>query len=265
MKFREIFRFEFLYQARRVSTWLYFAVLFTVAYQLKRTAGGGDVLVPSPYEIAQDTVLTTLLWALMAPAVAGAAAARDLEMRTRPLNYTAPVSKAAYLGGRFLAAFVLNGLILAAVPLGILAAVSVSAREPGLVGSLHPASYLISYGVLALPTAFLFTAVQFSVAALKRQAIFSYLGTLLVFVIAGVPAALVLNVLQMTTLGQLLDPSCRLTVLIVIPEALTALEQSTLLIGQARLILANRLLWVCVALAILVFTHLRFRLDHRAE
>ena len=26
MKFREIFRFEFVYQARRVRTWLYFAV-----------------------------------------------------------------------------------------------------------------------------------------------------------------------------------------------------------------------------------------------
>ena len=36
MKFREIFCFEFLYQARRVHTWFYFAVLFVVAYLLKR-------------------------------------------------------------------------------------------------------------------------------------------------------------------------------------------------------------------------------------
>ena len=38
MKFREIFRFEFVYQARRVRTWLYFAVLFVVAYLLTRSA-----------------------------------------------------------------------------------------------------------------------------------------------------------------------------------------------------------------------------------
>jgi ABC-2 type transport system permease protein len=61
VKFREIFRFEFVYQARRVRTWLYFAVLFVVAYLLMRTAGGGDVLVNSPYAIAQETVLTGLL------------------------------------------------------------------------------------------------------------------------------------------------------------------------------------------------------------
>ena len=41
MKFREIFRFEFVYQARRVRTWLYFAVLFAVAYLLVRTDPGG--------------------------------------------------------------------------------------------------------------------------------------------------------------------------------------------------------------------------------
>ena len=58
----------------------------------------------------------------MAPAVAGSAAARDVQTRMHPLVYTTPISKADYLGGRFLAAFVLNALILLAVPLGILAA-----------------------------------------------------------------------------------------------------------------------------------------------
>jgi hypothetical protein len=41
VKFREIFRFEFVYQARSVRTWLYFVVLFAIAYLLMRTAGAG--------------------------------------------------------------------------------------------------------------------------------------------------------------------------------------------------------------------------------
>jgi hypothetical protein len=40
--------------------------------------------------------------------VGGAAAARDVQTRMHPLTYTAPVSKADYLEGRFLAAFVLK-------------------------------------------------------------------------------------------------------------------------------------------------------------
>ena len=139
----------------------------------------------------QDTVLTGLLWALMAPAVAGSAAARDVQTRMHPLIYTAPISKADYLGGRFLAAFVLNALILLAVPLGILAAVYLPGMEPEIVGPFRPAVYLSSYGVLALPTAFTFTAVQFSLAALKRRAIVSYLGTVLFFVTVGIPAGVV--------------------------------------------------------------------------
>ena len=155
-------------------------------------------------------------------------------------------------------------LILLAVPLGILAAVYLPGREPELVGPLRPAVYLSSYGVLALPTAFTFTAVQFSVAALKRRAILSYLGTVLFFVTVGVPAALALNVLQMPALGQLLDPTCRISVLVLMSDTLTPLEKNTVLIGLESSILANRLLWIGVALAILAFTYVRFRLGHRA-
>jgi ABC-type transport system involved in multi-copper enzyme maturation permease subunit len=266
VKFREIFRFEFVYQARRVRTWLYFAVLFVVAYLLMRTAGGGAVFVNSPYAIAQQTVLTGLLWVLMAPAVAGSAASRDVQTRMHPLIYAAPIRKADYLGGRFLAAFVLNALILLAVPLGILAALFLPGGvEPEFLAPFRPAVYLSSYGVLALPTAFTFTAVQFSLAALKRRAIVSYLGGVLFFVTVSIVSALLVNVLQMPTLGRLLDPNCRLTVLNLMGDTWTPLQMNTVLIGLESSILANRLLWIGLALAILAFTHVRFRFDHRAE
>jgi len=45
---------------------------------------------------------------------------------------------------------------------------------------------------------------------------------------------------------------------------LTPLEKKTVLIGLESSILANRLLWIGVALAVLVFTHVRFRLGDRA-
>ena len=264
MKFREIFRFEFVYQARRVRTWLYFAVFFAAAYQLKRTAGGGDVLATSPFEVAQDTILTSLLWVLIAPAVAGSAAARDAQTRMDSLIYAAPISKADYLGGRFLAAFLLNALILLAVQLGSLAALFSPGVDPEIVRPLRPAVYLSSYGVLALPTAFIFTAVQFSFAALKRRIILSYLGTVLFFVTGGAATGLITNVLQMRALGKLLDPTCRLNVLIIMADTLTPLEKNTVLIGLDSSILANRLLWIGIALAILAFTHVRFRMGHRA-
>jgi ABC-2 type transport system permease protein len=257
VNFREVFRFEFLYQARRVRTWLYFAVLFVVANRLR---DGG---VNSPFTIAQETLLAGLLWILTAPAVAGSAAARDAQTRMHPLVYTTPISKADYLGGRFLAAFVLNALILLAVPLGMLATLLSPGVKPEIVGPFPPAVYFSSYGVLALPTAFTFTAVQFSLAALKRRAVVSYLGTVLLCVTVGPAVGVVTNVLRMPTLGTLLDPTLRI-ILVIIPETLTPLELNAALIGMKSSILANRLLWIGVALAILAFTHRRFRFADRA-
>jgi len=265
VKFREIFRFEFVYQSRRIYTWLYFAVLFIVAFQFNRTAGDGGPNVLSPYGNAQETILTCLLWVLIAPAVAGSAAARDVQTRMHPLIYTAPISKTDYLGGRFLAAFLLNALILLAVPLGTLAALYLPGREHAFAGPLRPAILLSSYGVLALPTAFAFTAVQFSVAALKRRPAFSYLGTVLILVVFGTAAAVIVNVLQMPALGQLLDPTCRLNVLVIMEATMTPFEMKTVLIGLETSVLANRALWICISLAILAFTHARIRLDQRAR
>ena len=261
MKFREIFRFEFVYQVHRIRTWLYFAVLFIAGFQLQGTAGGGNAHVVSSYEIAQDTILTCLLWIVMAPAVAGSAAARDVQTRMHPLIYAAPIRKADYLGGRFLAAFLLNTLLLLAAPLGILTALFLTGADAGIVRP-RPAVFFSSYAVFAMPTAFIFTAVQFSVAALKRRPIVSYLGTVLFFVTVGACGALITNVLQMTALGKLLDPTCRMNVLVLMPEPLTPLAQSGLIALDSS-ILANRLLWLCVASAILLFTYVRFRPGYR--
>ena len=66
-----------------------------------------------------------------------------------PLLYTTPVGKAAYLRGRFLAAFVLYAVILLAVPLGLLLAAVVPGPEAELIGPFRPAAYLGAYLFLA--------------------------------------------------------------------------------------------------------------------
>src|SRR6185436_3775249 len=110
-----------------VRTWVCFAILFVVAYLLMNGSidnvrHGGPLLVNSPFLIASATVISNQLWLLLATAVAGTAAARDVQTRMHPLVYTTPITKVDYLGGRFLAALVLNALILLMVPAGIVLA-----------------------------------------------------------------------------------------------------------------------------------------------
>jgi ABC-2 type transport system permease protein len=257
VKFREIFCFEFAYQVGRVHTWAYFAILFVVANRLR---GGG---VNSLFTAAQETLLLGLLWVLMAPAVAGGAAARDVQTRMHPLVYTAPIHKADYLGGRFLAALSLNALILLAVPLGMLVDFLLPGGNPEIIGPFPPLAYFGAYGLLALPTAVIFTAVQFSLAALTGKAFVSYVGMVLFGVGVRLTAAVVTNVFDLPTLVPLLDPTARI-MLVRIPET-TLREMDSVLIGMEGSMLANRLLWIAVALVVLAFTYRRFRFEHRAK
>ncbi|HZG43190.1 MAG TPA: hypothetical protein VEY93_09520, partial [Longimicrobium sp.] len=96
MKFREILRFELAYQARRLSTWLYFGLLVVITFLFVRGSFLSDALyndfyLNSPFIIASATVFGGLFWFLVAAPVAGELAARDAATGMHPLTYTAPV------------------------------------------------------------------------------------------------------------------------------------------------------------------------------
>jgi ABC-type transport system involved in multi-copper enzyme maturation permease subunit len=267
MKLWAIFSFEFAYQVRRAWPWLIFATLVVFSFLFVRVNYVGDALyadffVNSPFLIAGATVFGCLIWLLVAASVAGEAAARDVATGIHPLTYTFPVSKAEYLGGRFLAAFVLNALILLAVQAGILLAVYSPGVGAELIGPFRPAAYLTAYGFIALPNAFVATAIQFSLAARSGRAMASYLGSLLLFFMAFFVASLLLF---KRGLGTLLDPIGIRFVVEDLAHLWTTIEQNTRLIGLEGTVLMNRLLWLGIALGSLAVTYLSFRFAHRTE
>ena len=107
MKFQRIFALEFSYQVRRVAIWLYFAVLLGIAFlvvigNFLSDARDGYFLLNAPIVIAAVMVICSVKWLVIGASVSGDAAARDAQTRMYSLTYTAPASKAVYLGARFL-------------------------------------------------------------------------------------------------------------------------------------------------------------------
>ena len=261
MKLLGIFRFELAYQLRRVPTWLYFALLFlivvfqTIQIFLPDAVDGGYFL-GAPLVVAQITVIDCLIWLLMAAYVAGDAGARDAETGLHPLIHAAPVSKAEYLGGRFLAAFVLNAGLLLAVPVGMLIGLYSGAVDAAIRGPFRPVAYLTVYLSIALPIVFVITAIQFAFAALSGRAIASYVGAVLLMVTLLV-ATMVLAPLLNPKVLQLLD----LFGFLVADggSGQTPAQVNTQLIGLEGSWLASRLLWIGIALSALAFTCVRFR------
>ena len=53
--------------------------------------------------------------------------------------------------------------------------------EPEILGPWRPAAFVLAWLLIALPNAFIATAVQFAFAALGRRAIVGYFGSVVLF------------------------------------------------------------------------------------
>ncbi|HST57784.1 MAG TPA: hypothetical protein VLK84_03780, partial [Longimicrobium sp.] len=129
----------------------------------------------------------------------------------------------------------------------------------------RPAAYLTAYGFIALPFAFVATAIQFACATLSRRPMASHLASVLLLVISTFVLVAVAQILGRPELTTLLDLVGIGAVLFHLGDTWTAAEQNTRLVGLEPALLANRLIWMIVAAGVLAFTYLRFRLAHPAE
>lgn len=268
MKFREVFRFELAYQLRRPWTWMFFAVLLVLSFMLTRDGTLAEALyeeffVNSPFAVAKTTVVGGLIWLLVAAVVAGEAAARDVGTGMHPLVWTTPISRTEYLGGRFVAALVLNALLMLAVQAGIVIGVYLPGIDAEVMGPFRPAAHLTAYAYLALPTVFVATSIQFAFALRSGRAMSGYLGSMLLLFMGFFVASLLLFSLR--SLGMLLDPIGIRFVVDDMSHLWTTTEKSVRLIELEGLILGNRLLWLGVGVVTLAMTWLSFRFEHRTE
>ena len=267
MKLWGIFRFEFAYQVRRPWTWLFLVVLLVVAFLMSRDAAIAELTYEdyfrnSPFSIAIATVIGGVLWLVLAAVVAGEAAARDVATGMHPLVWTSSVSRTEYLGGRFLAALALNAVLLLAVQAGILLGSYSPGVNPEVLGPFRPEAYLTAYAYLALPNAFVATALQFTLASRAGRPMASYLGSMFLVFMGFFVASLLLF---RRGLGTLLDPIGIRFVVEDVAHLWTTVEKSHRLLSLDATVGANRLVWMLVGLATVAFTWTTFRFAHRAE
>ncbi|HEY0672809.1 MAG TPA: hypothetical protein VGD27_11105 [Longimicrobiales bacterium] len=267
MKLWEIFRFELSYQMRRPWPWLIFAIVLVISFLMTRDAAVADAVydaffVNSPFSIAITTVVGGLAWLLLGAIIAGEAGARDVATGMYPLVYTAPIRKIDYLGGRFLAALLLNALILLAVQAGALLAVFSPGVNAELIGPFRPAAYFTAYAYIALPNACFGTAIQFMLAVKSGRAMTSYVGSLALVFMGFFVASLLL---YQRGLGTLLDPIGIRYVVEDIAHLWTSTEKNSRLLSFDGIVLRNRLVWLAVGLLAVAATYLSFRFAHRTE
>jgi ABC-type transport system involved in multi-copper enzyme maturation permease subunit len=264
MRFREVFRFEIAYQARRLITWVYLVGLFAFGFLIMWSVSPEEgMFLNAPSLIAFFAVMGGVIWQFLGASVAGEAAARDLETRMDPLVYTAPVTKRDYFGGRFLAAFTLNAAILLALHAGILLSLLLPRSDPEAIGPWRPAGHLTAFLLIAVPHGFIVTVFQFAAALRQRRALAAYVATVLLFVVAIIGGMAIAQTFKQDLIVKLFDFIGIINIMIQL-EGSTPLERNTRLVALGNVFLLNRVIWIGIALGALAYTYRRFAFSHPA-
>ena len=270
MRFREIVRFELRYARGRLSTWVYAALFFTGTGLVVAVLAGAfgtpglneRELINSPQNVAGILAVLNLLQMIVAAAIFGGAAQRDYEVGIFPLFFSTPTARASYFFGRFLGALLVNlGIALAAV-LAVLVTVAMPFIDAERVAPFRLLAYLQPLLLFTLPNLLIVGAVFFSLAALTRQMLAVYAGSvgLLVAYFASMEF---IGELEQRTLAALLDPFGFQAVDVAI-RYWTIAEQNTRLLPTGGVLLGNRLLWLGVGLAVLALGYRFFRFAYAA-
>jgi ABC-2 type transport system permease protein len=263
--FWPIFRFELGFQLRRPSTYLYFGILFLLAFffiasDVVEIGGGvGRVMRNAPFTIAQTMLILTALGQVITSALVGTAILRDYEMKSHELLFTTSISKIGYLGGRFAGAFVVMVLVYSAIPLGTVIATFMPWVSPEKLAAFHAWHYVSPFFILLLPNLVFICALFFAAGVLTRNPFAIYTLGIFLLVADTLAGELRKNVdsFRVTALSDPLGFST----FEVMTRYWTVVEKNTLTVPLSGYMLLNRLMLLGVSVLLLGATYAMFRFD----
>jgi ABC-2 type transport system permease protein len=259
MRFREIVTFEIAYRLRSGTTWLFAVLLIGLPMLMMQAFSDSPQPLDSPHRIAIMVGAGSILGMLVSAGIFGDAATRDFATGTHPLFFTVPLSKLEYVAGRFVGAFVVNAALMVLLIVGLVAGRFMPYDEPPTFLPFAIARYAQAYLLIGLPNLLFTSAILFAASLLSRHVLASYLtaiGLFFAYIISGEYT----TGLASRQFGLLLDPFGLNVIQFTIGELSVAARDTTLLAFQG-IVAGNRLLWVGVGLATLVWAYGKFRFD----
>ncbi len=259
--------FEFRYQLKSPLFVAAAAILFAAAFVdmavIKlATSGGGNVLYNSPHAIIMSHLLASLVFLFLGAAFVSNGVVRDDQTGFGPIIRSTRIGKADYLLGRFLGAFAVGALVMAAVPLGAWTGTLMPFADQEMLGPNRLSAFAYGYGLFALPNALIVSSILFALATATRSTAGTFLGVVGLLFLYLFSQRLMENQPQLTSFRVLADP-LGMSAYLAASRYYTAAELNAGAIPVTRLMLLSRLLWVGASIALLALTCSRFRFSER--
>ncbi len=271
--FRHLFSFEIRYWLRQPMVYVFLLIttlLFAWAAASDDVSIGGtfgNIYKNAPFVIQNQFAVWSLLSLLITTSFIQSSALRDFSYKTEQIIFASPIRKLDYLSGRFCGAYLISLIPFLGISLGIIIGTLIGqttgSTDPDRYGPISWAAHLNSFLVFALPNTFITASIIFTLAALTRSTITSFVGAILLLV-AYLIANSFLSDVENERLAFYVD-TFGARPYDLITKYWTVSEKNTLSVGLTNpMMLLNRLIWMGLGLGLLVFTYSRFSFTEKA-
>lgn len=262
--FGKVAAFEFRYQARQPVFWVGVIIFFLLAFatvaapnivQLGSTA---NVHKNAATVIANANLFFALVYMFVTAAFVANIIVRDEDTGFDGILRSTPLTKFDYLYGRFVGAFAATALSFLAAPAGMALGAVMWWVDPDSVGPFVLNHYLFAYFVLALPSLLLTSATFFAVTTVTRSMMWTYVGVI-AFMVATFISGSMLSQPGLEKVAALWEPLGGGAYGLAV-RYWTAAERNTQIPPLTGYLLANRLIWIGVSLALVAAAYWLFDL-----
>src|ERR1700685_2413927 len=178
--FWEFFIFELKFRLKSLSTYVYFVLWFLLSFLAIAaedfiSTGNGKQLLNGPFSTTILYTFFTLFGTIIIAAIFGTSILRDFQRDTFQLIFTKPITKFAYLGGRWASSLVTTLLVCLGLPIGEALGSLAPWADHTRIAPIDVPMLAYHYAVIIAPQIFFLGTIFFLVAALTRKIIVVYL------------------------------------------------------------------------------------------
>jgi ABC-2 type transport system permease protein len=180
--FWEFFLFEIKFRLKSVSTYVYFSVWLLFSFLCIASEnfgpignGNGKILLNGPYANSYNDIGAVFFGTIIIAAIFGTSVLRDFQRDMVQIIFTKPISKFAYLGGRWAGSFVLTILIFSGLLIGEFLGTFAPWADHARIGPNRLSWYLWPFFSIVITQIFFMGSIFFTVAALSRRIFIVYL------------------------------------------------------------------------------------------
>jgi ABC-2 type transport system permease protein len=265
-QFWEFFTFELKLRAKSLSTYVYFALFFSLGFMAIAVddffnTGNDKVFLNGPSSTSILYIIFSFFGCIIIAAIFGTSILRDFQRDTYQIIFTKPITKFAYLGGRWLGSFITTVCIFFGLVLGEAAGTLAPWADHARIGHGAFHWYLHAFFLITVVQIFFLGSIFFTIAALTRKLFVVYLQGVVFFVVYLTINAIFSATRSLEHFWSAIFDPVGLRMFDAITRYWTPVEQNTLQLHWSGVVLYNRLVWIAVGAISLFVVYTLFPLS----